>query len=47
MTGAQASYFKTLSEECGEPESFEPNLTRAGASKLIDALNEKKTVRHR
>ena len=23
MTGAQASYLKTLSEECGEPDSFQ------------------------
>jgi hypothetical protein len=36
MTGAQASYLKTLSEEAGEP--FEPRLTKAAASKRIDAL---------
>jgi hypothetical protein len=36
MTGAQASYLKTLSEEAGEP--FDPKLTKAEASKQIDAL---------
>jgi hypothetical protein len=36
MTGAQASYLKTLSEEAGVV--FEPNLTKAEASKRIDAL---------
>lgn len=39
MTGAQASYLKTLSEEAGE--QFDPNLTKAEASKRIDALQEK------
>lgn len=39
MTGAQASYLKTLSEEAGE--AFDPNLTKAEASKRIDALQEK------
>ena len=28
MTGAQASYLKTLSEECGEPDSFQPDPPR-------------------
>ena len=36
MTGAQASYLKTLSEEAGE--EFDPNLSKAEASKRIDAL---------
>ncbi|MDQ2767838.1 MAG: DUF3072 domain-containing protein [Gemmatimonadota bacterium] len=36
MTGAQASYLKTLSEEAGEP--FENSLTKAEASKKIDEL---------
>ncbi len=36
MTGAQASYLKTLSEEAGEP--FDDTLTKAEASKRIDAL---------
>ena len=43
MTGAQASYLKTLSEECGETDSFQPNLTKAEASKRIDALKAKRS----
>ncbi|KQM79319.1 hypothetical protein ASE70_05440 [Sphingomonas sp. Leaf22] len=39
MTGAQASYLKTLSEEASEP--FDDTLTKADASKAIDALQEK------
>ena len=42
MTGAQTSYLKTLSEECDPPESFETNLTKAEASKRIDALKSKR-----
>ena len=42
MTGAQASYLKTLSEECGEPAAFEETLTKAEASKRIDALKAKR-----
>ena len=38
MTGAQASYLKTLSEEAGQPEAFNTDLTKAEASKRIDAL---------
>lgn len=38
MTGAQASYLKTLSEEAGE--EFEAELTKAEASKRIDELRE-------
>jgi Protein of unknown function (DUF3072) len=48
MTGAHASYLKTLSEECGEPDSFRPDLSKAEASKRIDALKAKRTpVQHR
>jgi hypothetical protein len=36
MTGAQASYLKTLTEEAGE--TFDPDLSKAEASKRIDAL---------
>jgi hypothetical protein len=36
MTGAQASYLKTLSEEAGT--EFEDGLSKAEASKRIDAL---------
>ena len=39
MTGAQASYLKTLSEEAGE--AFEPGLSKAEASRRIDALQAK------
>jgi Protein of unknown function (DUF3072) len=39
MTGAQASYLKTLSEEAGE--AFDPDLSKAEASKKIDALQAK------
>jgi hypothetical protein len=39
MTGAQASYLKTLSEEAGEGQ-FEDGLTKAEASKRIDALKQ-------
>ena len=39
MTGAQASYLKTLSEEAGT--EFDPNLSKADASKRIDELQEK------
>ena len=36
MTGAQASYLQTLSEEAGE--QFDPALSKADASKRIDAI---------
>ena len=36
MTGAQASYLKTLCEETGE--AFDDKLTKAEASKRIDEL---------
>ena len=39
MTGAQASYLKTLCEETGE--EFDENLTKAEASEKIDALQAK------
>jgi hypothetical protein len=37
MTGAQASYLKTLSEETGA-EAYRPDLTKAEASTAIDEL---------
>jgi hypothetical protein len=40
MTGAQASYLKTLSEEAHDPDAYDPELTKAEASKRIDALQE-------
>ena len=39
MTGAQASYLQTLSEEAGEP--FDDTLSKAEASKRIEALQAK------
>ena len=39
MTGAQASYLKTLCEEAGE--EFDTSLSKADASKRIDALQGK------
>ena len=39
MTGAQASYLKTLSEEAGE--EFDEKLTKAEASLKIDELQNK------
>ena len=39
MTGAQASYLKTLSEEAGEP--FDSSLSKAEASLRIDELQGK------
>ena len=44
MTGAQASYLKTLSEQAGEP--FDESLSKADASRRIDEL-QKKTGRGR
>ena len=38
MTGAQASYLKTLSEEAGQPEAYDTGLTKAEASQRIDSL---------
>ena len=39
MTGAQASYLKTLSEETGE--AFDGNLSKAAASEKIDELKSR------
>jgi Protein of unknown function (DUF3072) len=44
MTGAQASYLKTLCEQARTPEVFNENLTKAEASKLIDELREKAQI---
>ena len=40
MTGAQASYLKTLSEQVHDPKAFDPNLDKAEASKRIDQLKQ-------
>ena len=39
MTGAQASYLKTLTEEAGE--ELDPNLSKADASRRIDELQSR------
>jgi hypothetical protein len=39
MTGAQASYLRTLSQEANEP--FDETLSKAEASKRIDELQER------
>ena len=39
MTGAQASYLQTLSQEAGV--EFDENLSKADASKRIDELPER------
>ncbi|HYY44110.1 MAG TPA: DUF3072 domain-containing protein [Actinomycetota bacterium] len=38
MTGAQASYLRTLCEETGQ--EFDPSLTKAQASERIDQLRK-------
>lgn len=40
MTGAQASYLKTLSEQAHVPDPSGKQLTKAQASELIDRLRE-------
>lgn len=40
MTGAQASYLKTLCEEAGTPERYDTELSKADASKMIDELQD-------
>lgn len=41
MTGPQASYVQTLMQQAGRPESdFDPNMTKAQASELIDQLQQ-------
>jgi Protein of unknown function (DUF3072) len=44
MTGAQASYLKTLCEQAGTPEAFNDDLTNAEVSKLIDEMRKKAGV---
>jgi hypothetical protein len=39
MTGAQASYLKTLSDQAGEP--FDGELSKADASRRIDELQRR------
>lgn len=42
MTGAQASYLKTLSEQAQDPEAFDPDLDKAEASQRIDRLKKER-----
>jgi hypothetical protein len=42
MTGAQASYLKTLSEQADNPDAFDPELDKAEASKRIDQLKHER-----
>ena len=42
MTGAQASYLKTLSEQAHDPDAYDPSLDKAEASKRIDQLKQEK-----
>jgi hypothetical protein len=47
MTGAQASYLKTLCEQAHRTNDFHEHLTKAEASKLIDEMREKAGVGER
>ena len=40
MTGAQASYLRTLCEKAGVHDKSQNSLTKAEASKLIDEMRE-------
>jgi len=40
MTGPQASYLQTLLQQAGREDEFDPKMTKADASKLIDQLQE-------
>jgi hypothetical protein len=44
MTGAQASYLKTLCEQAGTPDQYRDDLTKAAASKMIDEMREKADI---
>ena len=41
MTGAQASYLKTLADEVQEPEAYQQGLSKREASRRINVLMEK------
>ena len=41
MAGAQRSYLKTLSEQAHDDNAYDEGLSKAEASKRIDALKEK------
>lgn len=42
MTGAQASYLKTLSEQAHDPKAYDSHLDKAEASKRIDHLKQER-----
>lgn len=46
MTGAQASYLKTLAEQAREPDPTQKELTKAQASELIEAFRTKAGLRN-
>jgi hypothetical protein len=45
MTGAQASYLRTLCEQVGAHDKSQDNLTKAEASKLIDEMRERANIK--
>lgn len=44
MTGAQASYLKSLAEEVQEPRAYQQGLSKREASRRINALMEKQRL---
>jgi hypothetical protein len=44
MTGAQASYLKTLCEQAGTPAKFSDDLSKSEASKMIDEMRDKAKI---
>ena len=40
MTGPQASYPQTLHQQAGRDDEFDPSMSKADASQLIDALQQ-------
>jgi hypothetical protein len=40
MTGPQASYLKTLLQQAGREDDFDPTITKAQASQRIDELQQ-------
>lgn len=41
MTGAQASYLKTLSEQADDPDAYDETVNKAEESRRIDALKDR------
>jgi hypothetical protein len=41
MTPSQASYLKTLAEQADDADAYQEDISKAEASKRIDALREK------